>query len=1416
MNNKKSNNILYPDYLFETSWEVCNMVGGIYTVLSTKAKLNTEKYGDNYLVVGPDVWKETSQNPYFEEDPNLYRNWVALARKDGLNLRVGRWRIEGRPVAILVDFTQYFPSKNDIFKSFWDAFKLDSLQGDWNYIEPAMFGYAAGKVIEHFYDFHVTARDHIAAHFHEWMTGTGLLYLKQNTPQIGTVFTTHATLLGRTLAGNHFPLYSQMEQVNPEEMSQRTGIRSQASLERTTAREADVLTTVSEITARECSALLGREVDLITPNGFDDAYATKDFDATETRENARNVLGIVAQAVVGKKPAKDALLLATSGRYEFLNKGIDIYLDALSKLKNAQPEKEIWGFVLVPSGHSGPRKEILQAVQNQMAREGDPLFVTHQLNHYDNDPVVRFIREKQFNNGPDEMVNLVFIPAYLNGQDELIKEKYYDLLPGFDLTVFPSYYEPWGYTPLESIVHQVPTVTTSLTGFGQWVKDSYPDNAESVRVISRNEENREEVVQEVVKYVLELASMDDMERLQLRENAREVSRIALWSQLIDNYYKAVSMALRQAESRFEQFVDKQLPGANLTLTPKEVNPPLWNKILIEPQLPENLEKLRILTRNIWWTWDNEAKRLFSMICDNLWKKYNYNPIHLLEGLTYEQLNALSENKTFIEKLHQVYDRFMAYMDDKKNQDPRALAYFSMEYGLHDTIKTYSGGLGMLAGDYLKEASDSNINMVAVGLLYRYGYFVQRINRHGEQQAEYIPQKFTRLPLIPVRNENDEWITINLALPGRNLKAKIWRLDVGRIPLYLLDTDIEENSENDRFITHQLYGGDLENRFKQEFLLGVGGIRVLNQLNLHPEVYHINEGHAAFISLERLRMLIHNEHLGFYQAMEVVRASSLFTTHTPVPAGHDTFPEDLLRMYMPHYAERLNISWETFMGLGRSNPANHDENFSMSILALNLSQEINGVSKLHGEVSRDMFKHLFQGYIAEEVPIGFVTNGVHFGNWTSGSWRELYDQYFGENWRDEMENPEHWQKIYDVEEAKIWNIRNHQRTKLVQYLKERVSHDMLNRQESPRMIRKVNTEFSADTLTFGFARRFATYKRAHLLFKNLERLAALVNNQEHPVQFVFAGKAHPNDGAGQGLLKYIIEIIRKPEFAGKILFVEDYDITLGRKLVQGVDVWLNTPTRPLEASGTSGEKAVMNGVLNCSVLDGWWAEGYVEGAGWALPQEKTYSNQDVQDELDAETLYDIIEEEIVPAFYSRNEEGVPDKWVKMIKTNIAEIAPHFTTRRMLQDYFDRFYNKLFEQNHKMVADNYREARELAKWKRKMWNTWDDITVLDYVLPNPYDRPMKLGDNFHAEVVLNLPGIKPEDIGMEIVFGQKVKDRIDTFVSVETMKKAEENDGRIRFIVDIPATRVGVYDYAFRLFPTYPMLAYPQTFKLVKWL
>ncbi len=1410
--------LVTPDYLFETSWEVCNKVGGIHTAISTKAQILAEEFKDNYILIGPDVWKETHQNPEFIEDKFLYKSWREAAEDKGLHIKIGRWNIPGKPVVILIDFTLYFSEKDKIFTHFWERFKLDSLSGDWGYIEPAFFGYAAGLIIESFYDYNLSHHDKIVAQFHEWMTGTGILYLKEHIPQIGTVFTTHATVVGRCIAANGLPLYKNLENYSAEAIAKQFGVMAKFSLEKLCAQEADCFTTLSQITNNECSHFLEKEADLLTPNGFDDSWVPAKEVFAEKRTASRVKLLEVASALTGQVYAKDSILILHNSRYEIRNKGIDIFIDALGML-NKQPKipQTLIAFIAVPSGQNGPRKDLLdRLVTNEVGQPRQEEYSTHGLAEPENDLILRMIKSNGLLNRPEDKVKVVYIPTYLNGSDGIFNLNYYDLLIGFDGTVFPSYYEPWGYSALESLSYHIPTIITTLTGFGQWIKALFPTVKDCTTVIERNDDNDLDVVENIVKHILNCASKSEKEIIKFRIKAYEISRSALWKNLIDNYKEAYSDALTETVFRAELYAGKQ--PKLLVSSPKNLMDlkPDWRKVLIQQRIPENLASLERLAKNLWWSWNYEGSELFETINIARWYELKYNPIALVESLSYKELQDLSANEEFVNKLTKVTASFDSYMAKSVEKSTDLVAYFSMEYGLHDTVKIFSGGLGMLAGDYLKEASDSNFNIVGIGLLYRYGYFTQSLSIFGDQIATYTPQKFTHLPLIPVRDDQGNWVKTSFALPGRTMYAKIWRCDVGRVPLFLMDTDIEENEEADRSITHQLYGGDLENRLRQEILLGIGGIRMLDAMGIKPDIYHSNEGHSAFIGLERLRKLIQNEKLTFPQAMEMVRCSTLFTTHTPVPAGHDTFPEDLLRRYLSHYPDHLNQKWEQFMNLGRMVENDVNEKFSMSVLAAKLSQEINGVSKIHGRVTREMFVKLYHGYYPEELHIGYVTNGVHLPTWTAKSWQQLYRKEFGDGFFEDQSNPTFWKKIHNVDDEIIWKTKLKQKDQMTEFLLQHLYDDMTRRHENPKLIFKIRELANPKALTIGFARRFATYKRAHLLFSNLDRLSRIVNNKEKPVQFMFAGKAHPNDKAGQDLIKRIFEISHIPEFVGKIFFFENYDMELAKYLIKGVDIWLNTPTRPLEASGTSGEKAVMNGVVNFSVLDGWWAEGYRPNAGWMLKEESTYDNHKFQDELDAETIYSILEEEIIPVYYDVNVKNVPVKWVSYIKNTISEIAPHFTMKRQLDDYIRQYYNPLFKRSRIMAAKNYEMTRHIASWKRKVTQGWESIEVISVKTPDSNVKPLSLGESFKAEIVLDLNELSGTDIGIEVLFGKKINDEVKkpSFTEEMTLIRSEKNI--VSFACDIPINQAGVYDFAFRLCPKNPLLPHRQDFNLVKWI
>ncbi len=844
-----------------------------------------------------------------------------------------------------------------------------------------------------------------------------------------------------------------------------------------------------------------------------------------------------------------------------------------------------------------------------------------------------------------------------------------------------------------------------------------------------------------------------------------------------------------------------------------VNQPAWKEINVHVNLPENLKKLEEIAYNLWWVWNSEAKNLFRYIDNDAWHKAQSNPIVLLNILSYDKLVELGEDKEFMAQLDAIYADFREYMDEKKDPKKASIAYFSMEYGLSHILKIYSGGLGILAGDYLKEASDCNVDMTAVGFLYRYGYFTQTLSPEGQQIANYEAQNFARLPLTQVKNEDGSPLVVEVPYPGRTVNAYLWQVAVGRINLYLLDTDNELNSEWDRSITHQLYGGDWENRIKQEIMLGIGGMLALNKLGIKKDVYHCNEGHAAFISIQRLADLI-AEGLTFNQALEVVRSSSLYTCHTPVPAGHDSFEEGLFYKYMNEWPAKLGIDWGQFIDLGREHPGSQ-EKFSMSVLACNCCQEVNGVSWLHGKVSQKMFSPIWPGYFPEELHVDYVTNGVHMPTWAASEWKKVYKETFPKEWFKDQSNLAMWEPFNDLPEEFIWNKRLELKNKLINYLREQFRETWMKNQGDPSRIVSVLEAMSPNTLIIGFGRRFATYKRAHLLFNDLDRLDRLVNNPNYPVQFLFTGKAHPADGGGQGLIKRIIEISREPRFLGKIVFLENYDMRLAKRLISGVDIWLNTPTRPLEASGTSGEKAQMNGVLNFSVRDGWWYEGYVEGAGWALTDKRTYENQAHQDQLDAATIYQLLENEIIPMYYAKNAKGYSPEWIQTIKNSITKITPIYTTKRMMDDYFSKFYNKEAKRHAQLAANNYAKAKEIAAWKEEVASHWDEIEVVNVTLPEQ-GQPAQAGGTYHMAVEIDAKTLCDKGIGIEMVATRIGDNNEQILHEVLELPLVKKEGTHLFFAADNQLDYPGAFKYAFRMFPKNADLPHRMDFCYVRWI
>lgn len=853
----------------------------------------------------------------------------------------------------------------------------------------------------------------------------------------------------------------------------------------------------------------------------------------------------------------------------------------------------------------------------------------------------------------------------------------------------------------------------------------------------------------------------------------------------------------------------------MKLQVSNTNQPSWRNMTIRAELPEELKPLEELSKNLWWVWNSEGKSLFRDLDHDLWRKTGENPVVLLQHIPHERYNEILKDKEMMDRIRSTYQSFKTYIAEQPRKDIPSVAYFSMEYGLCNCLKIYSGGLGVLAGDFIKQASDSRVDMTAVGFLYRYGYFKQTLSIDGQQIANYEAQNFDQLPVESVIDSDGKPLVLEVPYPGRIVYCRVWRVNVGRMKLYLLDTDCDLNSEYDRSITHQLYGGDWENRLKQEYLLGIGGIYMLNKLGIKADVYHANEGHAALLNIQRLTDYVQHDHLPFNVALEMVRGSSLYTVHTPVPAGHDYFEESLFGKYLSEYPAKLGISWTDLMNMGRENP-DTPEKFSMSVFALNTCQEANGVSWLHGEVSKKMFAGVWKGYSPEESHVGYVTNGVHMPTWAASEWKEFYAKNLGEQVFTDQSNPEAWKAIFDCSDKSIWDMRMKMKNKFIDFVKKDFKEKWLMNQGDPGSVMGIVDKINPNALLIGFARRFATYKRAHLLFTDIDRLSSIVNNDKFPVQFIFSGKAHPADGAGQGLIKRIIEISRMPQFLGKIIFLEDYNMIVAKRLVSGVDIWLNTPTRPLEASGTSGEKAEMNGVLNFSVLDGWWYEGYRfdNEAGWALTAKRTFTNQAQQDKLDAATIYSMLENEIVPLYFEKNSLGYSPRWVERIKRSIAHIAPNFTMKRQLDDYISRFYDPEARRAKMLEADDFKKAREIVDWKENFASRWNDIRVHEASISTSDQTENRLaGDELSAKCVIDTNGLK-DDLGVELVI-HKEHDGEPKFHARHQLSIVAHDGDVLTYALSMKLHDAGVFRFAFRMYPKNSDLPHRQDFAYTRW-
>lgn len=1384
--------------LFEVSWEVGHKVGGIHTVVTTKARTlgaYLAETGGEHVMIGPWLLDHRDAEAELLPEPR-YQDFVRVCHDAGLPVHVGRWDIPGRPLTILVEFSSLYERKDELLADLWEHHRVDSLFGDWGYLEPVLFGVAAAQVIELFWHSVRRRSGRAVVQSHEWMTGSSLLRVLDRVPEIGTVFTTHATVLGRGASEVAQLPAEALGDGTPDDLATRLGRRAPHSIEGVSARSADVFTAVSELASDESALFHERAADPVVPNGIDpEVLARRVGDVTP--DEARAALLDLASKFLGEPLADDTQLLAAGARYEFHNKGLDVVLDAVAQLAD-EPGPDVVLFLLVPAGNSGLKKALLSRMAEDIGPTDDaPLPGLGRSLHSlfeRQDAIATRCDELGLHNAHGSRVKVIHWAAYVEPGDGLFDWSYEAVLSGMDLTLFPSLYEPWGYTPLESLALGVPTVTTDCAGFALWGREAGLGAQDGLHVLTRAHATDAEVVEELAGV---LRAHVSGEAEVTPDRCRAAAAAAHWEDLVAHHISAIETAAaaglaRRGETRvpaFQSFRRLDVTGEGARTTPR-VFP-----LEVATRIPPELDGLVELAWNWCWTWDPEAWELYRGLDADGWLASRHDPLTFLRTVAPSALERAVADADYRALLRRVLDRTRAYLaerpDDPSIPTSHPVAYVCAEYGLHESLPLYSGGLGVLAGDHVRSASDLNVPLVAVGLLYRGGYMKQRLV-DGVRQTD-TPDGFdpALTAVTQVRDAQGEPVEVRVQLPGAPVRLHVWRVDVGRIPLYLLDSDVPGNRDEHRDLTARLYAGDQEHRLRQEIVLGFGGARALEALGIEPSAFHVNEGHGAFVALERVRRLLQDTDLDFDECRGVVRSTTVFTTHTPVAAGHDAFPEELMRRHFADVPAWLGLDWEAFLALGAS--AREPGRFSMTGLAFRFAHAVNGVSEKHAEVSRDLLRAYCPQLLPDEVPVFHVTNGVHLAEWTAPEIVELLGA--------EPAAPlgEAFARSGDLTPQAVWSTRLRQRERFRDELQAWLRASYAERGDDPDVLADIVRAIHPDALVIGFARRFATYKRAALLLRDKERLARLLNDPDRPVRIYFAGKAHPRDDQGQAVLAEIGALARTAPFRGKLVLLQGYDIQLARLLLHGVDVWLNTPRPPMEASGTSGMKAAANGALNLSVGDGWWLEGYDGTNGWRIGDEEPVEDVAVLDALHAADLYHLLEDEVVPSFFDRDAAGLPQSWLERVRRSLGTVPAVFDTHRMVSEYRDLAYRPLARDHARLRPDRYSGVEALWADRYRVRRAIPHVRIVDLSVG---DRsPMTSGDTLEARAVVDLAGLAPADVAVELAFGTRSGDDELRGLQVVALRPQTDDvtDGRCTFEGRLELPSPGSFGYTVRVRP-----------------
>ncbi|OGT09516.1 MAG: hypothetical protein A2V89_04595 [Gammaproteobacteria bacterium RBG_16_37_9] len=1417
------------NFLFETSWEVCNKVGGIYTVLQSKIKQTTKNFGNNYILIGP--WHEQQKEFIEASSPFLDDIKNSLMAKN-ISCHVGYWDIEDKPKVILVDFKQRYKI-DALLYSLWVDFGVDSLSSNYDYHEPILFSTAAGEVISILTENKLIQDKQIIAHFHEWMCGAGILYLKKHCAKVATVFTAHATVLGRALAQENKLTNNLPANFDPDIEARRLNIFAKHSMEKVAAKEADCFTTVSGLTAQESSVVLGKYPDKIVWNGLDIEQARKKIILSEVPQTRAKLLEVASQ-IVGKKIDANALLWFTSGRYELHNKGYDLLLKSLAQLEDSLAENTppIVMFFLVAVNLHSKQDSLLGASSADYPEQKDAIgLATHKIYNPSTNSIIKLCNELNLKK-PERKVHVIFSDAYLYGNDGVFDLSYEQILASCDLTIFPSFYEPWGYTPLESIAYSVPTITTDLSGFGCWVSNNVKqDFSEAIFVLKRKQLDELKIIADLNDFLLKVIkkSSDESYVVNTREKSLQIAYLADWKLFYQDYLETYMQAIKFNKLSRVTLDITDLDNQLITcINEPAVTSPRLRSFQYECILPKKLSGLRELAYNFWWAWHNEAKELFQKIDPVLWEETRHNPVYFLNLVSSQNLQRASVNEEYIWLYNHVMSTFNNYIqtnhdviklyDTKAISSSHPIAYFCMEYGIDECLPIYSGGLGILAGDYLKAISDLHVPMVAVGLFYKQGYFFQRIDTKGEQEALYEAWDTNQIPMRPVNDAKGKAVITSVEILSRTIYIKAWEIKVGNVNLYLLDTDVPENIKEDREITNSLYGGSREIRLMQEIILGIGGTRFLvDKLNIKPSIYHLNEGHSAFLLLERIRDLYH-QGFSFEEASEIVRSTSVFTTHTPVAAGNETFSKQVIKKYLENYAvSRLGISFNKLFDLA-SDSNLKEELFSMTALALRLTLSANAVSRLHGKVARSMWQSVWPGLLETEVPIETVTNGVHLMTWLGDQMKLLYEDYLPTQWQQQQYEKSIWEKIYSVADREIWKAHQAQKEKLLAVVRQLFVSQYTLRNENKKLIDASLKCLTDTSLIIGLSRRFTAYKRNNLFLLNIERLARILTNEKRPVVILMAGKAHPADSVGIDLIREIFEALRQDIFQGHIIFLEEYNVGLAKLLVQGVDVWLNTPILGREACGTSGMKVGINGGLNFSTKDGWWEEAYNDGVGWQIESLTSINDIDRRDNMENLYLLEALESKIIPLYYKNNRFGFNPEWVAKMKASIALIACNYNASRMARDYVNNLYSPAVLRNEQLMRNECADLKTMIAWQQMIAERFNTVKIKAIFINGVKNGKITSNGLLRIKLLLYVGKMTVNELRVEFVLIKNGSHQLapePTIINLHCIESDSRETGALNYISEYQLDNTGFYTYGIRVMPYNNMLFRQQDAKVVYW-